>query len=489
MAPTKKVIQLLANILDLSHPTLQQQSTSKSGIFDQKPQPKPKRPTDLPKIIVPRKRETCSPGALEGVLNSGVEYVRLFRVCRGEQVGEACVGGVKKAEEGVEQLVKEIDQTKQDIQKTFSESVSYCTKDLVTYLHTRLSHLQALHERDLARVRRACRGQLADMVARVVSDAKKHRETANIVLQNRHELQLESIQEHIFDMKRQARRRADVISKLRSQVARAHIALKKHGIYENEVSQNITDDRIRTEDLLTSLQTSLHEKEQTIKSLTERLTELDQQAEKKRSTSANATRKSSRRSSVKQGSGGARRPTQRVYGDHRKSILEKDRKMSVEWKSGVEDGLSSPTLPSVAYQQVHSHPQQPQPQQQQDQQDQQDQQQQQDPPALKETTIALLNSLTTLYETRLEDIQTTHNTTLTTLQTNLTTKIEEYRLACQEAQAALADPIVKGCIRGGLKTVSPFVRGLFPRGVREGFREVGVQCNLDPFSGGGEGSG
>ncbi|TPX60275.1 hypothetical protein SpCBS45565_g07553 [Spizellomyces sp. 'palustris'] len=417
MAPTKKVIQLLANILDLSSPTLQQ-SSSKSGTFQVKHQPKPKRTTDLPKIITPRKRETLSPGAVEGVLNSGLEYVRLFRACRGEQAGETCIDGVKKAEEAVEELVK------------------------------------------------------------------KHRETANVVLQNRHELQLESIQDHIFDMKRQARRRADVISKLRSQVARAHITLKKHGIYENNVSQSITDDRIRTEDLLTSLQTSLHEKEQTIKALTEHLTELDQQAEKKRATSAN-TRKGSRRSSVKQGSGGSRRPAQRVYGDHRKSIFEKERKMSVEWKSSAEDGLLSPTPASTAHQQVHYHPQQPQPQQ-----DQQDEQDQQDPPPLKETTIALLNSLTAMYETRLDLIKTSHKTTLNTLQTDLDTKIEEYRLACHQAQAALADPVVMGCIRGGLKTVSPFVRGLFPRGVREGWREVGVQCCLDPFSGGvGEVSG
>ncbi|KAI8922405.1 hypothetical protein DFJ77DRAFT_23144 [Powellomyces hirtus] len=464
----KNVLKLFANIFELRPETPSAVAASRSAasvtfgdeIDDALPDSSSSR------ILVARRR-IPSRGDKDDVIakyaTSCTEYVRLFGVSRAGQTDDQCVGKVKNAEKDFADLMSSLQQSRESLDDSYTVNVRSANRVLAAYVEARIGHLHHMHDRAVDRVRRACRGQYADAVARLMQDAQRYRDNSIATLVEDHHARMSGMHAHIFAVKREARRRADIISKLRSKVARGQVVLKKHGFLDSETNQCITDERLRGEDTMGHLQTLLYEKEEKIADLAERVLHMEAAMEERAPqkaggyparpvNSGSANRQTGRRISVRY-----QRP------DRRLSLRESA--MGPSMASSIIGGASSVTAsepPSVSTSRSGT----PEP-----------------PEVLLENLLA---DVTTLYESRLEQMRATHAARMEAI-----VRDQEQNTIDLEKQYNNAKRSLNGAegiheqIRGamvGEGAIRDIVRKLFPRGPKPGCVDASVQCNLDPFT-------
>lgn len=139
------------------------------------------------------------------------------------------------------------------------ETIDSVVRRLGEHWASRVAFMEEAARRDVARIRRACRTQLGDVIAEVAAEAKVrwygvliwcgHQKT-NVTLiskQIHHQAQttrlrttqtahVESQQSRLQSLKKECRLRADSIGKLRTQISRAQLTLKKSGVVDTDVS-------------------------------------------------------------------------------------------------------------------------------------------------------------------------------------------------------------------------------------------------------------
>ncbi|KAI9095081.1 hypothetical protein DFS34DRAFT_185582 [Phlyctochytrium arcticum] len=534
MPPKKKVIQLLANILDLS-PRLDA-STSQTG-SQPLDAPKPKvilKPTEPDvTIITPRKRGKIQMGRdeelVERIRNAGVEYRRLFCCQRGTQTEEECVGRVRLAERRIESLFEAFKIAHTDLSEHHATELATISHHLhIQNLSNPLTHLTHLQTQYITHIRHAAHSRLRNAVARIAGFAAGDLERRLQGLAGTVEAQCRSLEAAVFDKKREARRKADGVGKLRREVARIRGVMKRIGVGEHE--SVIQDEKLRTEELLTHLQTSLREKETMVEALRHRLETLSYIVHEKRVVAHGTTgsaapkqqrqmtaRRVSRVTSARKGpevNSRALRRSARLNLEQQqmKKRMVKQRRASRvsaaeddefggvtedeadEMDETEEDGYESertgPLLPPLAgrapgggdrRRSVMDAPPtrrlsvagatNPS--------DSQQQQQQKDvPPPLSEGTLHLLAELTHLYTLRLQTLQDQNASSLAAQSRHHAA--EQAELTSQIATAWQKSIESRSMIGRAMREVGvcEAVGGVFGG---SGGVEIGVQCSLDPF--------
>ncbi|KAJ3247497.1 hypothetical protein HK104_007798, partial [Borealophlyctis nickersoniae] len=252
------------------------------------------------------------------LLNASVEYLALFKASRPGQTEVTVVEDMKVAEDLFAQLqqvffyfsslcgldilgdggvgillliiaivfppipfpqpTQEVQDARSHLRFSLQEDIAATVRTLCDHMSTRVTHLRAAHERDMARVRRSSRAALADAIARIAYAAKKDREADLARLDQLHQDMLKQQEVRVFELKKESRKTADNISKLRAQIAKAQILLKKHGVTETDAYQIVNDERVRTDDLIDHYQSMVSTREDKIKQLTDDLTKLEARA-------------------------------------------------------------------------------------------------------------------------------------------------------------------------------------------------------------------
>ncbi|KAJ3004872.1 hypothetical protein HKX48_000999 [Thoreauomyces humboldtii] len=346
------------------------------------------------RIMQARRRTATSPKASEAAeFTSSTEYVRLFAVNRAGQTEEACVESVKKAERDFADLLKSLQENRDNLDVCYVMNVRKANLVLTSYLQARIQYLHLMHVRAVDRVRRACRGQYADAVARIMQDSQRYRDNSTSTLIEDHQARISGMQAHTFAVKREARRRADLISKLRTKVARGQVALKRHGFVDSETNSCIPDERMRGEDTLAHLQSLLYEKEDRISDLSDRVQQMETKIEERQ---------------VAKGMSVPRRPSRLMSGSANPRGYPTSRRMSLKFHTGpdrrrpsIGPSIASSVLggggesasvvsESVATSSVASSSRAT-------------------TPDLPDVTLeSLMNDATTLYESRLEQMRIVH---------------------------------------------------------------------------------
>ncbi|KAJ3150848.1 hypothetical protein HDU89_002845 [Geranomyces variabilis] len=423
------------------------------------------------------------PDAVESCLAAATEYLRLFGVSRAAQTDEKCVVQVKSAENDFADLLKSLQKSRENLDRSYASTTSGATRLLVSHLESRIENLHLMHGRAIDRVRRACRGQYADAVARIMQDAQRYRDTTTAALIEEHQAKQAYMNGHIFAVKREARRRADLIKKLAGKVARAQVVLKRHGYHtETEMNQCISDERLRGEDTLAHLQSLLYEKEEKISDLADRVAQMEATIEERlarkqgapitartvarRDKPSSATRRISRRVSIHKpgiirgntaGGGG--------IGDLGPSISVN---MLAAGGGGASTTAAGSSIGSDASSEPTSRSTTP------------------DGSSPTENFLeTLMQDATALYESRLETMRATHAMRMAALAKDQEQSIQDletqYLSARQNLSGANAIQEQIRVAMAGEGSVREVVRKLFPRGKKPGFVDAGTNCCLDPF--------
>ncbi|KAJ3173419.1 hypothetical protein HDU87_007580 [Geranomyces variabilis] len=420
------------------------------------------------------------PDAVESCLAAATEYLRLFGVSRAAQTEEKCVVQVKSAENDFADLFKSLQKSRENLDRSYASTTSGANRLLVSHLESRIENLHLMHGRAIDRVRRACRGQYADAVARIMQDAQRFRDTTMAALIEDHQAKQTYMNEHIFAVKREAHRRADLIKKLAGKVARAQVVLKRHGYHtETEMNQCIADERLRGEDTLAHMQSLLYEKEEKVSDLADRVAQMEATIDERLARKQGAplsTRAVARREKPNSAS---RRFSRRVS-IHKPGII----RGNTPGGGGIDDlgpsisinMLAGGASTTAAGSSVAS-----------------------DPPSdltSRSTTPegssptenfleTLMQDATALYESRLETMRATHAMRMAALAKDQEQSIRDLETQYSSARQNLSGAnAIQDQIRvamAGEGSVREVVRKLFPRGKKEGFVDSGTNCCLDPF--------
>ncbi|KAJ3033504.1 hypothetical protein HK097_004820 [Rhizophlyctis rosea] len=272
--PPKRITALLANIFDLAPQKSLSPARSASTTLGLDPEfSRLLESGPLEDVLSSRPyhpAERLDP--FEELLLSADQYVALFECNRGEQAGEGSVEQVKELERIFKELLEDAEKAQTTLQTSRQKTIQTLITHLKRTIAYRITYLTLAHQKDITRVRRACRARLDDVLVEVVHEAKKTRLGSRQRAKTSHRDLLKEYEEKIFEMKKESRKKADVISKLRTSIAKAQYTLKKNGILETDSYQIINDERIPASETIDYYQTSISQREEKIKHLIERLT-------------------------------------------------------------------------------------------------------------------------------------------------------------------------------------------------------------------------
>ncbi|KAJ3160162.1 hypothetical protein HDU86_000998 [Geranomyces michiganensis] len=426
------------------------------------------------------------PDAVEACLAAATEYVRLFGVSRAAQTDEECVVKVKSAESDFADLLKSLQKSRENLDRSYASTTSGANRLLASQLESRIESLHLMHGRAIDRVRRACRGQYADAVARIMQDAQRFRDTATATLIAEHQRKQSFMNDHIFAVKRESRRRADLIKKLAGKVARAQVVLKRHGYHtETEMNQCITDERLRGEDTLGHLQSLLYEKEEKISDLADRVAQMEATIEDRlaRRQGAPPSLPAMLARGARRDKDTSRRTSRRVsiskFGTLRGvtpggadlgpsiSINMLPTNSSAVAGGGASTTAAGSSIASDSPSGNTSRSSTP------------------DASPTENFLETLMQDATALYESRLETMRATHAMRMEALAKDQEQSIRDLETQYLSARQNLSGAdAIQDQIRiamSGEGSVREVVRQLFPRGEKPGFVDVGTNCCLDPF--------
>ncbi|KAI8593484.1 hypothetical protein BDZ88DRAFT_404804 [Geranomyces variabilis] len=398
------------------------------------------------RILTARKR---SDEGQELVRPSLTEHIRPFGVSRAGQTDEQNVADVKTAERDFGQLLTDLQKSRQQLSLCSAAKLRYANHALAAYIEGRLGYLNAMHHRAVETARRACRIQYVNAVTRIMQDSEKHRDRTLVTILHQHQARISEMNTVVFSLKREARRRADRISKLRSKVARRQIVLKKNGINcEGEIDLCITDERLHGEESLERLKFQMSQREEKIADLTEQVVKLEittaeRSAERKEAAAARLlTAQREQQAALDRAAASVR--ASRVAAGVRAS--------AVAVIPEAAEPLSPPESTSLRPDEN-----------------------------LLETMIA---DLTATYEARLEQMRMSHAIKMAALASDTEQNSRDLEMQYINAKQRLEHTeSIQNQIRAVMEqqgSVREVVRKLFPRGQKAGCVNRGTQCSLDP---------
>ncbi|KAJ1543894.1 hypothetical protein HK405_008984, partial [Cladochytrium tenue] len=200
-----------------------------------------------------------------GVGSGGVEYSGLFRANRHCQSDLSTVAGLKRVEDAYADLLEDVSDSIDDARIEYHASILRAVKSLDGWLADRAAALKRDHLRDVDRLRAAFCAHAADLTALVSARAKKDgaKEIAKAV--GDAEREARTVLEAVHAAKKEALKKSHEISKLRAQVARYQLLLRKKGVSEAEVVTKLEDERLQAEDMLEHLQTTVLQRQRTLR--------------------------------------------------------------------------------------------------------------------------------------------------------------------------------------------------------------------------------
>ncbi|KAJ3179889.1 hypothetical protein HDU87_002457 [Geranomyces variabilis] len=279
---------------------------------------------------------------------------------------------------------------------------------------------------------------------------QNHRDRTLVTMFRQHQTRISEMSTFVFSLKREARRRADRISKLRSKVARGQILLKKNGIIsEAEIDLCITDERLHGEENLERLRFQMSQREEKIVDLTEQvakleLTTAERSAERKEAAAARLLIAQREQQAA----------LDRAAASMRASRVAASRTSAVGSIPEAAEPVLSPPERAAALRPDEN---------------------------LFETMIA---DLTASYENRLQQMRTSHAIRMAALESDVKQNTRDLEMQYISAKRRLnhADGI-KNQIKAAMEqqgSVRELVRKLFPRGQQAGCVNRETQCSLDP---------
>ncbi|KAJ3086954.1 hypothetical protein HK102_012107 [Quaeritorhiza haematococci] len=201
------------------------------------------------------------------ILQSTEEYVGLFRVSRPLQTDQSTVEGAKHMEAMFRELLFEVDKAKSTLGRIFKETRSSVLRPVLEQMQDKLAFVKRLQEEEYDRVQRAFNARLQDVAARLEWEALVEQKAAIENLEKEHRDLMECKKKDLARMKHETYKKNDEISKLRGQVAKFQVLLKKNGIADTEAYHTVDDERIRTEDLVEYYQNAISIREERIREL------------------------------------------------------------------------------------------------------------------------------------------------------------------------------------------------------------------------------
>ncbi|KAJ3039654.1 hypothetical protein HDV00_011998 [Rhizophlyctis rosea] len=464
--PPKRIKALLANLFDLStaqkSQTLSRQSSLGASL---------ELSPELSRILnstVGLSNETLhsrpyksargiDEDPFEELLLSADEYIALFKCSRGEQTGETGVKSVKGLEEMFRELLQDAKKAIADVDEARKETITKLINNLLAVNTGRIRYLTIAHEKDIQRVRRACRASLADAMIGIVHAAKKERVGSRQRAKTAHRDALREYEEKIFELKRESRKKADVISRLRTNIAKAQYTLKKAGVLEVDSYQIINDERIRADETIDYYQHSLIQREEKIASLVTRLTDLEFRAEEAGVLPSTArwtgqpAPTTGRRSNISSRTGG----TRWGGGIGRPPMLPPGLVIPLPTQPVEGPQMTKPLGSMTRAEKLR---------------------------AIGGSTINLCNEINEIYTHKLEQMRHAHSKAVAAAVLDRQRVDTELAAKFAEVQKGLKDVgwVIEGSIARSdvLKTLSSL---LFPRTTRPGLVSTATECHLDPF--------
>ncbi|KAJ3154535.1 hypothetical protein HDU86_004664 [Geranomyces michiganensis] len=324
-----------------------------------------------------------------------------------------------------------------------------------------------MHARAVDTVRRACRMQYVDTVARILQDSQaseKHRDGSLVAIFREHELRISEMSALVFSLKREARQRADKISRLRSKVARGQMILKKHGIFtEGEINLCIADERLRGDDSLERLRFQVGQKEEKLAELAEQKAQLEMTIKKRLADRIDAAE--------------ARLAIERQQEQQHQRQQQQEQQQQPQQKQKHGDRGTPLRRASLRYSHVSAVP---------------------PIPEAAETIIqsdsvasnhvenlldTMLADTTSTYEAQLIKMRNSHAMRMAAMASDEEQTIRDLKIQYICAQTKITnDDRTRAQIKASMEeegSIRDVVRQLFPRGQKSGFVDRGTQCSLD----------
>ncbi|KAI8825858.1 uncharacterized protein EV422DRAFT_514450 [Fimicolochytrium jonesii] len=477
-----KVLKLFANVFDLKpvdhSPAAASRGKSASIAVEEHDAEAPQR------ILVSRQRALTEAQLLEEVAarcwNITTEYVRLFRASRPTQTEEGAVGEVKKAERRFQDLTKAMGISRQVLDETYRTAIRSANRDVTAFFDGRAGYIHELQRRGVDRVRRAYRERFADAVVAHLYDAQKNRDEVTGIMTEMHIAQVKDMNAHIYELKRECHRRTAAISKLRGNLARKNVLMRRHGVYESELTAHITDDRLKNDDTILLLQRAVRQREEKIALIMEdinrvkALTEDRQHGPPRKRTADRAIAQGESRLSrhgpggVSAGRRSARQQVSSRFPAMGGGVGLRDYGMSAASSVLFEDtatlGTDESGGSSSAASTTSDDSEEPE-------------------ACLLDRMMA---DVTAQYEAQVENLQSTHAARVAVLRRDQELMAEELEMQYRSLkEGMMGEEVVKSQIREMMEregAVRDVARRLFPRGLQPGRKEIGIQCSLDPFT-------
>ncbi|KAJ3123196.1 hypothetical protein HK098_002120 [Nowakowskiella sp. JEL0407] len=184
-----------------------------------------------------------------------IEYNQLFQANQPFQTETTQISELKTVEFLFQNLAEFSSQMETLLEKSLNEEAKKLMYEMIQKTNDHVNWLNQNYLRIIRRIQHAHRTKLSDTIMQIAQNAMNQQKILSENMERNKSNRRNEIEHKLYNLKRTFRKRSDEISKLRNQVAKYQILMRKHSIHEFPGSH--TDEKVKSENIMESYQSTI----------------------------------------------------------------------------------------------------------------------------------------------------------------------------------------------------------------------------------------